>query len=196
MKIRFYTPSDEVGWIRCRTLSFLDTAYFDNVLNKKEKYQNPAIELIALYNDQVVGLLDIEYETEERTVCTKGAGLGGMIWHIATHPDYQRMGIGTRLLKKAEKIAGEKGLDYLEAWTRDDEWVNQWYEKSGFNKIYSYLHVYLEGDNEIEKVTKANNESELQVIQAFAHYSGSKQEYVKSTFNRVHECNCYEKKLK
>lgn len=196
MEIRLYNQNDEVGWIRCRTLSFLDTAYFDNVLNKKEKYQNPAIELVAIHNDQVIGLLDIEYEKEEKTVCTKGNGLGGMIWHIATHPDYQRMGIGTRLLEKAEKISEEEGLDYLEAWTRDDVWVNQWYEKSGFDKVYSYLHVYLEGNNEVEKVTRANNESELKVIQAFAHYSGSEQEYVKSKFHRVHECNCYEKNLK
>lgn len=195
MEIRVYHPNDEIGWIRCRVLSFLDTAYFDNVLNKKEKYQNPAIELVAIHNNQVVGLLDIEYEKEEKTVCTRGNGLGGMIWHIATHPDFQRMGIGTKLLERAERIAEEKGLDYLEAWTRDDEWVNQWYEKSGFDKVYTYLHVYLEGDNEIKTVTRANNESELQVIQAFAHYSGAEKEYIKSKFNRVHECNCYEKKL-
>lgn len=195
MEIRVYHPNDEIGWIRCRVLSFLDTAYFDNVLNKKEKYQNPAIELVAIHNNQVVGLLDIEYEKEEKTVCTRGNGLGGMIWHIATHPDFQRMGIGTKLLERAERIAEEKGLDYLEAWTRDEEWVNQWYEKSGFDKVYTYLHVYLEEDNEIKTVTRANNESELQVIQAFAHYSGAEKEHIKSKFNRVHECNCYEKKL-
>lgn len=196
MEIRLYNSKDEVGWVRCRTLSFLDTAYFDNVLNKKETYQNPAIELVAIYDHQVVGLLDIEYEKEEKTVCTKGNGLGGMIWHIATHPDYQRIGIGSRLLEEAEKIAEEVGLDYFEAWTRDDEWVNQWYEKSGFDKVYSYLHVYLEGANEVEKIMGTNHESEFQIIQAFAHYSGSEREYVKGKFNRVHECNCYEKKLK
>lgn len=197
MEIRFYDPKkDEVGWLRCRVLSFLDTAYFDNVLNKKEKYQNPAIELVAIYNNQVVGLLDIEYEKEEKTVCTNGNGFGGMIWHIATHPDYQRMGIGTRLLEKAEKIAKIEGLNYLEAWTRDDEWVNQWYEKNDFNKVYSYLHVYLDEDDEIEKVMNVNKTTDFQVIQAFAHYSGFNQENIKSKFDRVHECNCYVKNLK
>lgn len=96
-----------------------------------------------------------------------------MIWYMASHPDYQRMGIGSRLLEKVEKIAAELGLNYYEAWTRDDDCVNQWYEKRGFDKVYSYLHVYLEGDNEVKKVTKINNDSELQVIQVFAHYSGS-----------------------
>src|SRR5690625_2055481 len=126
MEIRLYNPTDdEVGWIRCRVLSFLETAYFDNVLNKKEKYQNPAIELVAIHNNQVVGLLDIEYEKEEKTVCTKGNGFGGMIWHRATYPDYQRMGNGTRLVEESEKIAKKAGLDYRQAWTGDDDWVNQ-----------------------------------------------------------------------
>lgn len=197
MEIRFYNPAkDEVGWIRCRVLSFLDTAYFDHVLTEKEKYQNPAIELVAIHRNQVVGLLDIEYEKEEKTVCTRGNGLGGMIWHIATHPDYQRMGIGTRLLEKAEEIAKKEGLSFLEAWTRDDEWVKQWYEINRFKKVDSYLHVYLEGNNEIDKVLNINDQSEFQVVHAFAHYSGSKQEHVKSKFDRVHECNCYLKILK
>lgn len=74
--------------MRYRTLSFLNTAYFDHVLNKKEKYQNPAIELVAIEQGQIVGLLDVEYEREQKTICTKGEGLGGMIWHVATHPDY------------------------------------------------------------------------------------------------------------
>ena len=195
MEIRHYNPKDEMGWLRCRVLAFLDTAYFDNVLNKKEEYQNPAIELVALHNNQIVGLLDIEHDTEERAVCTKGSGLGGMIWHLATHPDYQRMGIASKLLEKAEEIAKAQGLDYFEAWTRDDEWVNNWYEKKGFDQTYSYLHVYLEGENELEKVLGENAETEFRVIQAFAHYSGPNQEEVKSRFNRVHECNCYEKNL-
>ncbi len=66
----------------------LQTAYFDNVLNKKERYENPAIELVAELDGQIVGLIDVEYEKEERTVCSKGTGLGGMIWHIAVHPDF------------------------------------------------------------------------------------------------------------
>ncbi|MFD2211650.1 GNAT family N-acetyltransferase [Virgibacillus halophilus] len=195
VEIRPYRSKDEIGWVRCRTLSFLDTAYFDHVLNKKETYQNPAIELVAIENEQIVGLLDIEYEKTEKSICTKGEGLGGMIWHIAVHPDYRRRAIGTRLLKTAEKIAEEIGLNYLEAWTRDDRWVNEWYVKSGFDKVYSYLQVFMAGDKEINKAIKVND-PQLKVIQAFAHYSGEdKEEGVKSNFERVHECNCYEKNL-
>jgi ribosomal protein S18 acetylase RimI-like enzyme len=195
MEIRSYNSNDEIGWLRCRVLSFLDTAYYDNVFKEKEKYKNPAIELVAVENGQIVGLLDIEYDDKEKTVCTKGEGLGGMIWHVATHPDFRRRGIGINMLEKAEQIAKEKGLDYLEAWTRDDDWVNQWYVNSGFNKVHSYLHVFFEGNNEAEKVIRSH-ESQYKVIQGFAHYSGDESENIKSKFKRVHECRCYEKSLK
>ena len=72
MVIRKYNPEDESAWLRCRVLSFLHIAYFDNVLKEKEKYMNPAIELVAIEDGIVVGLIDVEYEMEERTVCSRG----------------------------------------------------------------------------------------------------------------------------
>jgi len=107
---------------------------------------------------------------------------------------HQFRGIGAKLLVKAESIAKEKGLTYLEAWTRDDDWVNALYHKNGFVTSYSYLHVFLEGE-EIQGVVK-KVESYFNVGQAFAHYTGNEKEDVKIKFNRVHECFCYEKMLR
>ncbi|MGN7297987.1 GNAT family N-acetyltransferase [Ferdinandcohnia sp. SAFN-114] len=191
MEIRVYENTDEISWLRCRVLAFLDTAYYDNVLKEKEKYDNPAIELVAIENGKVIGLLDIEYETEERTVCSRGSGLGGMIWHLAVHPDYRRKGIGAELLRKAVQIAKTKNLNRLEAWTRDDNWVRKWYETSGFLKVNSYFHVYLEGQEGLE--TKIPN---LKPVYSFAHYLGKDLQMIKNKFSRVHECICYEKTLK
>jgi GNAT superfamily N-acetyltransferase len=194
MEIRRYNPKDEKGWVRCRTLSFLDTAYFDNVLREKETYENPSIELVAVLDDSIVGLIDIEYELEEGTICSRGKGIGGMIWHIAVHPDYQGKGIGVKLLNEAEKIAKELGLHYYEAWTRDDEWVNKWYESNDFKNVQSYLHVFIDGSEELKSVINCEMDR-FHTVQAFAHYVGDEKEKVKSTFKRVHECICYDKQL-
>ena len=194
MEIRRYSQKDEKGWVRCRTLSFLDTAYYDIVLREKETYDNPSIELVAVVDDRVVGLIDIEYELEAGTICSRDRGIGGMIWHIAVHPDYQRREIGFRLLHEAEKIAKELKLGYLEAWTRDDKWVNNWYEGNNFKNDQSYLHVFIDGSEELTGFIKNELEG-LHLVKAFAHYVGSKKEEVKRTFERVHECNCYVKQL-
>ena len=193
MNIREYKHSDEIGWVRCRTLSFLNTAYFDNVLNKKESYENPAIELVAELNGQIVGLIDVEYEKEEKTVCSRGEGLGGMIWHIAVHPDYYRQGIGEKLLQEAEKRAISLGLNRFEAWTRDDRWVQNWYEKMLFNKVDSYYHIYFEG-NEMKNRIQSTI-PKLFLVNSFAHYVGEEIEQFKTSNQRIHECVCYEKHL-
>ncbi|ART77584.1 GNAT family N-acetyltransferase [Sutcliffiella horikoshii] len=194
MEIRSYNQKDERGWVRCRTLSFLDTAYFDNVLREKETYENPSIELVAVSDDKIVGLIDIEYELEAGTICSREKDTGGMIWHIAVHPDYQRKKIGFKLLFEAEKIAKELGLVYLEAWTRDDEWVNKWYECNNFKNVQSYLHVFIEGSEELTGLLKCETGG-LQPVQAFAHYVGKEKEKVKRIYKRVHECIRYDKQL-
>lgn len=194
MEIRDFQIEDEIGWIRCRVLSFLNTAYFDNVLQKKETYANPAIELVAIKDHQVIGLLDIEYELQPQTVCSKGEGLGGMIWHIAVHPDYQKMGVGHQLLQEGEKRAKAQKLNRLEAWTRDDKWVNEWYINNKFSIVDSYLQVFIEGENEI-KQTFITETPELYPVQAFAHYVGKEKEMIRERYAGVHECVCFEKKL-
>ncbi|MGG0730301.1 GNAT family N-acetyltransferase [Bacillus paramycoides] len=192
IKIRAYKKDDEIGWVRCRALSFLDTAYYDNVFREKEKYENPAIELVAVHEDQIVGLIDIEYELEERTVCSRGTGLGGMIWHIAVHPDFRRMRIGNQLLYEAEKLAKELQLNRLEAWTRDDLWVQQWYGNNDFVNVDSYLHVYSDHTDEIKDVINSNIK-QLYPVQTFAHYTGENKEEIRKQFKRVHDCVCFEK---
>jgi GNAT superfamily N-acetyltransferase len=194
MIIRTYQPEDEKGWVRCRVLSFLDTAYFDNVLREKEQYNNPAIELVAEVEGIIAGLIDLEYEEAERTVCSRGTGLGGMIWHIAVHPDFQRRGIGSALLEEAARLSRKLGLNRMEAWTRDDRWVRSWYENNGFVQKESYLHVYMEGDAELKGDVSAGLK-DLYPMQVFAHYTGGDADGVKNSFKRVHECVCYEKEL-
>lgn len=191
MIIREYTAEDEIGWVRCRTLAFLHTAYFDNVLPTKEHYIHPAIELVAEIEGQIVGLIDVEYETEERTVCSRGKGLGGMIWHIAVHPDFSRRGIGKDLLNTAEAKAIELGLNRFEAWTRDDKWVQNWYNNMKFEQVDSYYHLYFEG-NEMNTIIQSTTPG-LHIVNAFAHYVGNDILRFKETNNRVHECVCYEK---
>lgn len=53
--IRAYEPADEAGWLRCRLLSFFGSAFYDAVERKKERYRQPAIELVAEEDGEIVG---------------------------------------------------------------------------------------------------------------------------------------------
>lgn len=78
-----------------------------------------------------------------------------MIWHIAVHPDFSRQGIGQQLLYAAETKAKEMNINRFEAWTRDNLWVQNWYEKMKFKMVDSYYHVYFEG-SEIKHTIQSN----------------------------------------
>jgi len=192
MMIRPYTDADEQGWLRCRVLAFLNTAYFDNVLQKKEHYENPSIELVAIENNQIVGLIDIEYETEPQTICTAHDTVGGMIWHIAVHPDYQHQHIGEELIEAALKQAKALKLTYLEAWTRDNAKIQKWYEKMRFVQTYTYHHLYFD-EPALEKYD-LSVPAQVRPVTMFAHYTGSDPD-VLNRASRRHLCMCYVKRI-
>ena len=192
--MRQYRDDDEEGWVRCRILSFLGSAFFDDVRREKERYEHPSIELVAEDDGEIVGLLDVECEEEPGTVCSKRPGLGGMIWHVAVHPDHQRRGVGSALLREAEREARSRGLVRFEAWTRDDAHVQRWYDSHGFEQVDSYLHVYVElaeGLRELFPIAEG-----LRPVKLFAHYTGDARDEVRRRFARVHDCVLYERRFR
>lgn len=192
-EVRPYRDADEQGWVRCRALSFLGSAYYDDVRTEKERYDGPSIELVAESGDDIVGLIDVELEREPGAVCSEREGLGGMIWHIGTHPDHQRRGVATALLEEAERLARSEALVRFEAWTRDDAHVHAWYGSHGFELVDSYLHVYVERDEGLRDLFPVTDG--LRPVKLFAHYVGDDRDAVKQRFARVHDCVLFERRF-
>lgn len=191
--MRPYREEDEQGWLRCRVLSFLGSAYYDDVRKEKERYDGPSIELVAHSGGEIVGLIDVELEREPGTVCSERNGLGGMIWHVATHPDDQRRGVATALLEEAERLARAENVVRFEAWTRDDAHVHAWYESHEFDLVDSYLHVYVELDEGLRDLFPVTEG--LRPVKLFAHYVGDRREEIKRRFGRVHDCVLFERRF-
>lgn len=194
-EIRSYTEADEQGWVRCRVLGFLDSAFFDDVRREKEHYAGPAIELVAVADGEVVGLLDLELEPAPG-VLYETAARGGVIWHVAVHPDHRRRGIAPALVDRAVHLAREAGLEIVQAWTRDDEWVHTWYEACGFRRRYSYLHVYL-NPKEVRSEQVTLRTEGLKPVLAFAHYTGGPpvEGELRRRFERTHDDVLFERAL-
>jgi ribosomal protein S18 acetylase RimI-like enzyme len=191
-ELRPYTDADEQGWLRCRVLGFLDSAFYDDVRQEKEHYAGPAIELVAVADTQIVGLLDLELDPAAGFLWNTNRR-GGVIWHVAVHPDYRRRGIASSLVERAVAGAREVGLEIVQAWTRDDPCVQQWYEACGFAKRYSYLHVYMQPDEARDEVTLRSEG--LKPVLVFGHYTGDDPEAVRRRFRRVHDDILFERPL-
>jgi ribosomal protein S18 acetylase RimI-like enzyme len=176
-------PGDDVAWARCRTLAFLDTAYFDDVHPTPTDLPVTAIRLVAVARGAIVGVLDVTMDEDDPSAAT--------IDTIAVHPDRRRTGLGRALLAAATTALEERAIVALDAWTRDDEAANAWYLAEGFVETYRYLHVYATTDDELEQSVAGRGG--LRLVHAFLHAPIEHESQLRSTHARVHVCRRYER---
>ena len=185
MEIRVYEKTQEMEWLVCRYLSFLDTAYWDDALARKETFKE-GIDFVA-WEEKIVGILEIEVEAHPGDVGSSDMR-SAMIHTLAVLPEFRRRGFATLLLEEAKKKLSDKGISRLEAWTRDDEEAVRWYEKNGFSCFESYWHVYLERGKKIDELFGGI----LKPQKIYAHTFNI--EKARDAFNppRIHACWGYQ----
>ena len=187
--IRSYNSSDEEGWLKCRLVSFHDSAYYDDVYTQKPIFDNPSLELVAEIDGKIIGVLDLEKDNKDGSICYCKSGLGAMVWTIAVLPDYRRFGIASQLILKVVDWAKSKDIDFIEAWTRDDKWVLDWYESVGFYRFHSYWHIYFKGDN--AKSLFESNDQDISPQSVFAHSNKDPKTLDQNKIDRFYKCSGY-----
>ena len=187
--IRPYNLSDEENWLKCRLVSFHDSAYYDDVYTKKPIFDNSSLELVAEIDGKIVGVLDLEKDNKDGTICYCKSGLGAMVWTIAVLPDYRRFRIASQLILKAVDWARSKDIDFIEAWTRDDKWVLNWYESVGFSRFHSYWHIYFKGNN--AKTLFRSNDKDIALQSVFAHSDKNPKTLDQNKIDRFYKCSGY-----
>jgi GNAT superfamily N-acetyltransferase len=183
--IREYIESDEPSWLRCRVLSFLGTAYFDDVVTTRSAIPGPGFGLVAIEPDgTVIGIMDVSVEGQLATIET-----------AAVHPDHQHRGIGRDLLARAGRRVRELGVPILEAWTRDDPDTLRWYRAMGFIEGEHYLHVYASYRADPGEPDRAIGQRRpgLRPISAFLHANLRDERELREQFTRVHVCRRFTK---
>lgn len=174
MRIRNYEHEDERGWLRCRLLSFFDTTYYDDVKTERTTFELPAIRLVGDVDGVIAGLIDIEIDGSAATIDS-----------IAVHPDHQRSGIATALLRDGlRRLPAE--VTTLDAWTREDESALRWYSANGFTEAYRYLHVYKGYDEPDDGFTSPPPLSSP--VMAFCHAPIELEADLRARYQRVYIC--------
>jgi N-acetylglutamate synthase-like GNAT family acetyltransferase len=186
--VRDYVSSDEPSWLCCRILSFLPTAYFDDVVRTKPAVEAPGFELVAVTSpdDTVLGLMDVTVDDTVGTIDT-----------LAVHPDHQHRGIARTLLARALTRGQAQGLNALSAWTRDDPITLHWYRAMGFTEADHYLHVFANYTADPDEPARAVNSMRpgLHLMSAFLHAELADESQLRQQFARVHVCRRFTKTL-
>ena len=143
MEIKKYTPEFEDSWLRCRLLAYFYTSFYEDIETSKPTFDGrPSIELIAVEDGIVVGLLDMVLDTEQLKTSFLADGLGAFLKIIAVHPDYQSQGIGYKLYECALKELEKTPIEFIELYTRGDEQANNFYKKLGFELLLETYDVF------------------------------------------------------
>ncbi|MGT2758024.1 GNAT family N-acetyltransferase [Streptococcus moroccensis] len=137
MKIIPFSSEYEKSWVYTKALSHLFSPFFDDMSREKEEmntdvYQDQ-IDLIAVEDDQVLGLLTINIYQEDisQTYRYHPANKVAYFENLAVHPDHQNMGIASQLFVQAEQALMAKEVEALAIFTRDGDAANHLYQKWG-----------------------------------------------------------------
>lgn len=197
MIIREYTPQDELGWLRCRVLSFLDSSYYNDVLTHRECYENDSVCLVAEENEKIIGLIDAEIEKEPGSLCSVGNQAGAVIWHLAVLPEYRKRHIAAFLWAEVKERLTAKGIRYCEVWTQEDEAANRWYLAQGFRNIKdrNWLRCYARPSRTDWFLNRANVGEIYGVEEMIFEVTPSRRDEVAEYCYRIDEVRLYAQKL-
>lgn len=177
--IRAYEAADETSWVRCRTLSFLDTCYYDDVWPTR-RHEDDAVELVAVAPDgQVLAILDLSLATDAETV-------RATIDTVAVHPDHRRRGLAAALLERGLVSVRERGATSLDAWTREDAAAGAWYSAHGFVERFRYLHVHADWRDDLTHLGAPGDGS--RIAGAFLHAPIEHDAAMRRRYRRVYVC--------
>ncbi len=188
VEVRDYQPGDEEAWLRCRVLSFLHTAYFDDVQVAHPSPPSPGFGLVAVEGGDLVGVIDVSVSAFEELAT---------IETVAVHPDAQHRGVGTALLSEARYRSLRAGATMIDAWTRDDEPTLRWYRSRGFVESDHYLHVYANYYTAADEPGRAVESTRLGLkpVIVFSHAKMDAAQELRGSFARVHVCRRFSQPL-
>jgi len=195
MVIRTYRQEDEQGWLRCRVVSFLDCSYWNDVQTAKEVYTHPAVSLVAEEQGRIVGLADVELDSDDLAYTDRGRG--AVLWHMAVLPEYRRQGVAARLWREAEKRLLDAGVQYCELWTQEDEAANRFYRAMGFaqQEKDTWIRCYARWDACYDMMDKEKLGQVYGMEQVVFQAPLARKEELSSECYRIDEVRLYAKAL-
>jgi ribosomal protein S18 acetylase RimI-like enzyme len=91
--------------------------------SEKDKYEDKATHVIACLNNKIVGVGRVHFSSEKEA----------QIRYMAVKPKYQRKGVGGLILEELERVAKEKGADYIVLNAREN--ATNFYKTHGYEVL-------------------------------------------------------------
>jgi ribosomal protein S18 acetylase RimI-like enzyme len=95
---------------------------------------SPSTRLVAVQGDELVGLIDVQYDRHLGDICFNKDSLGGYVLEFGRLPEFAGQRLGERLMAAAREDALRLGYHRLEYWSQDRR-AQRFYRRAGLNEI-------------------------------------------------------------
>lgn len=119
IEIRPYRDADEAEWMRVHAVILSISHAWNYCIQERPSYARPNARLVATVAGQIVGLADVEYDTQPGEICYVKDSLGGYVLEFGRLPEYAGHNIGRLLIDALVADARAQGVGRLEFWSQD-----------------------------------------------------------------------------
>ena len=135
LTVREYRPEDEAEWMRVHAVIMTISHAWNYCIQERPAYEGyESTRLVALVDDRMAGLADIQYDNEPGELCFLKDSRGGYVLEFGRLPEYAGLGVGPALMHAAAEDARRKGIRRLEYWSQDRK-AQRFYRRIGLTEI-------------------------------------------------------------
>lgn len=133
--VREYQPEDEREWMKVHAIIMSISHAWNYSIQERPDYKGyTATRLVAVLDDRIVGLIDVQYENEPGELCFQKDSRGGYVLEFGRLPEYGGAGLGKLLMDAAAVDAKRLGFNRLEYWSQDRR-AQRYYRRLGLKEI-------------------------------------------------------------
>ena len=145
--IRKYDEKDKKEWLDVNAMVMVDSYSWWVTIHKKPSYKNEAIDLVAQYEDKIIGFITVEINSN--AVPVKDAGF---VWEFGVHRDYRGFNIGRMLICETHAILKDKFNINKSIWYSQDAQSQKYYEHIGMKEIQRHWQFSIYPDDKIKEL--------------------------------------------
>lgn len=153
IKIRTYQLNDEKAWIQTHAIIMTESKAWNYAIQHKKIYRFPCIELVATYQNQIIGFLDIEVEDTAGRLTSSTNTRGGMVQEFGRLKQFSGMNIGKKLIDEALPRLIKLGINRVEFWSQDES-AQEYYQNYPMQEIHEFMRFSFEPDDKIRTQLK------------------------------------------
>ncbi len=151
IEIREYRSEDEEEWMRVHAIILSISHAWNYTIQERPVYERPSTCLVAVADGKIVGLTDVEYDTEIGEICFQKDSLGGYVLEFGRLPEYGKQGVGKLLMDATVEAAKKKGIRRLEYWTQERK-AQRFYARLNMKEIGRHYRFRMKPSEEVRKL--------------------------------------------